>query len=326
MRRQRMSPTGCTSRDGAPAAREPVPPPPVETAPPPPPVETAPRRTRPATGRASARTWRRRAGAATSKAVESLLERARSSRRNALHEVCGLTDADAAVSIARLIIAKDKGAAARLDRVGRPALFGAVHCSALFDLIFEAWPGRRVTTTDTRGFTALHAAAAAGTSDVVEFMVESGARIDARDDRGRVPLWHAAANGHVDVVKSLCARTGRLSSAENPLEVAISRRHYDVARVLLDAGAPVSNRVVELVGPARSAMRSWRDGSATTSASAVVAPVVATKHGRLCAPTCWPAAGPPLENVLSQTRSAARAPRGPSRRGARRASPGAWRR
>ena len=181
------------------------------------------------------------------------------------------------MSIARLIIAKDKGAAARLDRVGRPPLFGAVHCSALFDLIFEAWPAA-ATTTDTRGFTALAAAAAAGTSDIVDFLTECGARIDARDDRGRVPLWHAAANGHVHIVKSLCSRTGRLSTAENPLEVAISRRHYEVARVLLDAGAPVSNRVVELArtGPLRNAVlaRRKRDDERKRSR---VAPVVATK-------------------------------------------------
>ena len=143
-------------------------------------------------------------------------------------------------------------------------------------MIFEAYPAG-ATTTDTRGFTALHAAAAAGT-DVVQFLVECGARIDARDDRGRVPLWHAAANGHVAVVRALCTRTGRLSSAENPLEVAISRRHYDVARVLLDAGAPVSNRVVELArtGPLRSAVlaRRKRDDERKRSR---VAPVVATK-------------------------------------------------
>jgi hypothetical protein len=193
-----------------------------------------------------------------------------------LHDVCGLADADVAVSIARLIIAKDKGAAARLDRIGRPPLFGAVHCPALFDLLFEAWPAG-VTTTDTRGFTALHAAAAAG-SDVVEFMVESGARTDARDDRGRRAIWHAAANGHVAVVQALCARTRRFAGAENPLEVAISRRHYDVARVLLDAGAPVSNRVVELArtGPLRNAVLARRKHDDERKRSRV-APVVATK-------------------------------------------------
>ena len=253
------------------------PPPPAEETPTPPPVETAPRRTKPATGRASASNLAKACRRGDTKAVESLLSRGAPVGDTLLHEVCGLDDVDAAVSIARLIIATDKGAAARLDRVGRPPLFGAVHCPALFDLIFEAYPAG-VTTTDTRGFTALHAAAAAGTSDVVEFMVESGARIDASDDRGRVPLWHAAANGHVDVVKSLCARTGRLSSAENPLEVAISRRHYEVARVLLDAGAPVSNRVVELArtGPLRNAVlaRRKRDDERKRSR---VAPAVASK-------------------------------------------------
>jgi ankyrin repeat protein len=269
--------------DPAPVETAPAPPPvepmpvPVETTPPPPPVETAPPRTRPATGRASASNLAKACRRGDTKAVESLLERGAPVGDTLLHEVCGLDDVDAAVSIARLIIAKDKAAAARLDRVGRPPLFGAVHCSALFDLIFEAHPAG-VTTTDTRGFTALHAAAAAGTSDVVEFMVESGARIDARDDRGRVPLWHAAANGHVAVVRALCTRTGRLSSAENPLEVAISRRHYEAARLLLDAGAPVSNRVVELArtGPLRSAVlaRRKRDDQRKRDR---VAPVVATK-------------------------------------------------
>ena len=269
--------------DAAPVETAPAPPPvepmpaPAEPTPPPPPVETAPRRTKPATGRASASNLAKACRRGDLKAVESLLERGAPVGDTLLHEVCGLDDVDAAVSIARLIIAADKGAAARLDRVGRPALFGAVHCPALFDLLFEAWPAG-ATTTDTRGFTALSAAAAAGSSDIVDFLTECGARIDARDDRGRVPLWHAAANGHVDVVKSLCSRTRRLSSAENPLEVAISRRHYEVARVLLDAGAPISNRVVELArtGPLRSAVlaRRKRDDERKRSR---VAPVVATK-------------------------------------------------
>ena len=269
--------------DPAPVETAPAPPPvepmpvPVETTPPPPPVETAPPRTRPATGRASASNLAKACRRGDTKAVESLLERGAPVGDTLLHEVCGLDDVDAAVSIARLIIAKDKGAAARLDRVGRPPLFGAVHCPALFDLLFEAWPAG-ATTTDTRGFTALHAAAATGTSDIVAFLTECGARIDARDDRGRVPLWHAAANGHVDVVKSLCSRTRRLSSAENPLKVAIARRHYEAARLLLDAGAPVSNRVVELArtGPLRNAVLARRKHDDERKRSRV-APVVATK-------------------------------------------------
>ena len=294
----RMEGSTESSADDAPATDAPItdvapvetaptetapPPPPVETAPPPPPVETAPvppavkTRAAPATGRASASNLAKACRRGDVDSVQSLLDRDAPVGETLLHDVCGLADVDAAVSIARLIIAKDKGAAARLDRVGRPPLFGAVHCPALFDLLFEAWPAG-ATTTDTRGFTALHAAAATGTSDIVAFLTECGARIDARDDRGRVPLWHAAANGHVDVVKSLCSRTRRLSSAENPLEVAIARRHYDVARVLLDAGAPVSNRVVELArtGPLRNAVlaRRKRDDERKRSR---VAPVVATK-------------------------------------------------
>jgi hypothetical protein len=76
----------------------------------------------------------------------------------------------------------------------------------------------------------------------------------------------------------LCTRIWRLSTAENPLEVAIARRHYEVARVLLNAGAPVSNRVVELArtGPLRNAVlaRRKRDDERKRSR---VAPVVATK-------------------------------------------------
>ena len=60
--------------------------------------------------------------------------------------------------------------------------------------------------------------------------------------------------------------------------MAISRRHYDVARVLLDAGAPVSNRVVELArtGPLRNAVLARRKSDDERKRSRV-APVVATK-------------------------------------------------
>jgi len=255
---------------------------PVETAPAPLAIKTAPAPppVKPCAvpiGRATANNLAKACVRGDADAVESLLNRGAPVGETLLHDVCGLADADAAVSIAKLILAADNGAAARLDRVGRPPLFGAisrptstggrgqirdpaVHCPALFDLLLEAWPAG-ATTTDTRGFTALHAAAAAGTSTVVDCLIERGARIDARDDRGRVAFWHAAANGHVAVVRALVAAGARTKVfAENPLEVAVSRRYYDVARVLLDAGAPLSNRVVELArtGPLRSAVLTRR--------------------------------------------------------------------
>ena len=207
-------------------------------------------------GRATANNLAKACRRSDTKAVESLLDRGAPVGETLLHDVCGLANA---VSIARLLVAADNGAAARLDSRGRPPLFGAVHCPDLFSCLLESFPAG-ATNSDTRGLTALHAAAAAGTSTVVECLIERGARIDARDDRGRVALWHAAANGHVAVVRALSARTKLFSGAENPLEAAIGRRHYDVARVLLDAGASLSNRVVELArtGPLRSAVLARR--------------------------------------------------------------------
>ena len=182
----------------------------------PPPVETAPPHPDP----------RRAASARLAKAcrrgdvdsVQSLLDRDAPVGETLLHDINARQTAIDAATPSRLIMPRIK-VRPRLDRVGRPPLFSAVLPGPL-RLALRGVAGRRTTATlgvrpCSRG---------RGGTDVVEFMVENGARIDARDDRGRCPS-DARRRTDADVVKSLCSRTGRLSSAENPLEVAISRRH-----------------------------------------------------------------------------------------------------
>jgi ankyrin repeat protein len=50
-------------------------------------------------------------------------------------------------------------------------------------------------------YTPLHAAAAGGSVDVAQILVESGAEVDARNSYGNTPLHIACLNGH----SSLCS-------------------------------------------------------------------------------------------------------------------------
>ena len=53
------------------------------------------------------------------------------------------------------------------------------------------------------GFSVLHAAAAAGSVEIVKLAIRKGAAVDATDDRGRTPLDVALRNGHEEVARIL---------------------------------------------------------------------------------------------------------------------------
>ena len=57
--------------------------------------------------------------------------------------------------------------------------------------------------TDDDGRTAMHYAAAAGSSEIVQALVEMGCDVNAKDDAGSTPLAEAATRGNVAVVDLL---------------------------------------------------------------------------------------------------------------------------
>jgi uncharacterized protein len=113
-----------------------------------------------------------------------------------------------------------------------------------------------------RGQTALMWAAAEGHAEAVKVLVEGGADMRARASGGFTPLLFAVREGHIGAVRALIAggadvnetlpganarrrATGVVATATAPdttggpsaLVVAVGNAHYELASVLLDAGA-----------------------------------------------------------------------------------------
>jgi ankyrin repeat protein len=112
-----------------------------------------------------------------------------------------------------------------------------------------------------KGQTALMWAAAEGHADTVKILLESGAQVGARSTAGWTPLLFAAREGQIEAAKALLAGganinetlpggrgrgrgAGAAGSTEKPatagssaLVVAVGSAHFELASVLLDAGA-----------------------------------------------------------------------------------------
>lgn len=110
-----------------------------------------------------------------------------------------------------------------------------------------------------RGQTALMWAAAEGHTAIVELLIEFGAEWRARSNGGYTPLLFAAREGKTEVVRALLkagadpndalpARTKRppgsstteastIQAGSTALHVAVGNAHYELAAMLLDAGA-----------------------------------------------------------------------------------------
>jgi len=84
--------------------------------------------------------------------------------------------------------------------------------------------GADLMAKDEKGRTALHLAAAAGRTKVVEFLLSRGAEIDARDSQGRTPLMLAASRGRKQTVKLLLDKGADPNAVDQegnrPLELA----------------------------------------------------------------------------------------------------------
>jgi ankyrin repeat protein len=95
--------------------------------------------------------------------------------------------------------------------------------------------------------TPLHKAAAAGSTQCCEALLERGAKIDCTDKHLQTPLHIAASRGHAEVVQLLLER-GASSSAKDsrgntPLHLSVQFSSVPVAKVLLEASrAEVNSR------------------------------------------------------------------------------------
>jgi Ankyrin repeats (3 copies)/Ankyrin repeat len=104
---------------------------------------------------------------------------------------------------------------------------------------------------NTGGMTCLHISAKEGHADCVEFLLSRGANIFATDNALWSALHHAAAAGKTSVVQVLldhldaaaatsspnCIVNAKSKNGSTPLSLAISNAKLDVAYLLLDHGA-----------------------------------------------------------------------------------------
>jgi GT2 family glycosyltransferase/glycosyltransferase involved in cell wall biosynthesis/ankyrin repeat protein/predicted Zn-dependent protease len=97
----------------------------------------------------------------------------------------------------------------------------------------------------------LHYAAARGTADVLNLLLDHGADVNAPGDLGRTPLFHAALEGSAEAARLLLDRGAEWAvadaSGETPLDAAARRGYEAVAALLERHGAVVDlNAAVRL--------------------------------------------------------------------------------
>jgi uncharacterized protein len=105
--------------------------------------------------------------------------------------------------------------------------------------------GESPNQRDSLGIPVLAVAAQLGDVNTVKALLAHGAQPDVPDNEGNAALAHAAWRGHADVVQLLLAakpsprieRENR--QGETPLMLAAKNGRYEVAAVLLKAGAAV---------------------------------------------------------------------------------------
>lgn len=110
------------------------------------------------------------------------------------------------------------------------------------------------TPEDRRGQTALMWAAAEGHVQTVQTLIDAGAELDAESKRGFTAFLFAVRQGKIDVVRTLLRHQAEIMSVQNMREapdslkqsreqigralcLAVSNAHFELAALLLEAGA-----------------------------------------------------------------------------------------
>ena len=94
-------------------------------------------------------------------------------------------------------------------------------------------------------------------------LLEHHAKLYVRDARGETPLWVAASDGQAKVVRVLIDAGADVNATDErnrgPLDVAMERKHMELAEMLKKAGAKT-----HVVRPASSRATTTRASSAVT--------------------------------------------------------------
>jgi ankyrin repeat protein len=102
-------------------------------------------------------------------------------------------------------------------------------------------------TVDSRGWTALHAAAASDQRQIFPLLIQAGAKLDAFDNQGYTPLGLAVDNLHVDAVMELREAGANVNESQSndglgfsPLSKATLKGSLEMVNLLLALGAKPS--------------------------------------------------------------------------------------
>jgi ankyrin repeat protein len=127
---------------------------------------------------------------------------------------------------------------------GTTALHWAAHQNDLETVSLLLKAGARVNATTSQGITPLALACENGSAAIVAVLLDRGADVNLSDAAGQTPLMIAARTGNPDVVKSLLAHGARVNAVtrelgQSALAWAISERHRQIVKTLIEAGADV---------------------------------------------------------------------------------------
>jgi ankyrin repeat protein len=143
---------------------------------------------------------------------------------------------------------------------GATALHWAAHWDDLDLASLLIRSGANVESATDYGITPLALACTNGNAAMVALLLNAGANPNAARSTGETPLMTASRTGNPDTVKALLAH-GASVDAKEPIESqtalmwAISERHADVARALVELGADVHARTTSGFTPLLFAAR-----------------------------------------------------------------------
>ena len=95
----------------------------------------------------------------------------------------------------------------------------------------------QIECTAKSGKTPLHASAAYGKDEAVEYLISKGARVNTADNDGSTPLHHAAGNAIVSLLIKNGARNEDIDrSGKTPLHDAVVKEQFEVVKYLVAKG------------------------------------------------------------------------------------------